>query len=57
MIDLIILKNRQILELCLRAKKICLNGTWRVMVIPIIVGTLGRVSKGFEKRLEELKIK
>ena len=29
----------------------------RVMVVPVVVGTLGTVSTGLEKRLEKLEIR
>ena len=39
-------------DLARELKKIC--GTW-VTVIPIVVGVIGTVGKGLEKRLEELQ--
>ena len=45
-------KDKQILRSCQRAKR-----KWKVMVIPIIAGALGIVSKGLKKRLMKLEIR
>ena len=48
-------KDKQILGYCQRIKKKL--GNIRVRVITIIVGALGTVSKGLERRLDEKKIR
>ena len=47
-------KEKQIIRSCQNQKYL-----WniKVAVIPVVVGTLGTVPKGLEKRLEEVKIK